>query len=75
MATKKKTGGYSGVQAGNLAVLAGALVIVLAHFGISLGDGDAQILVGAAGIILGPVVSWVTELLRGKTNVAGFYID
>lgn len=63
---------YSGVQAGNIAVLAGALILVLNHFGISLGDGEAQTLIGAAAILLGPVFSWITEYRRGETTATGF---
>lgn len=64
---------YSGVQAGNLAALVGAIVLVLGYFNISIPAEDVQTLLGAALIIAGPIFSYFTELKRGATTVIGTF--
>ena len=62
---------YSGVQAGNLATIIGAIVLVLGYNNISIPAEDVQTLLGAALIIFGPVFSYVTEYKRGETTLIG----
>ena len=62
---------YSGVQAGNLATVIGAIVLILGYNNIQIPAEEVQTLFGAALIILGPIFSWITEFKRGETTLLG----
>lgn len=62
---------YSGVQASNLAILAGAAALVLSYFGIVVPVEEVQVVLGAALVIVGTISSWIVEWNRGDTNFIG----
>lgn len=62
---------YSGVQASNLAILAGATALVLSYFNITVPAAELQDVFGAVLVIVGSVASWVVEWKRGTTNFIG----
>lgn len=62
---------YSGVQASNLAIFAGAVAIILSRLGVTISVEELQVVFGAALVVLGAVSSWLIEWKRGTTNFIG----
>lgn len=63
---------YSTTQASNIAVLAGAIALVLSRFHVSIGSEDIQILLSAILIVGGVLVNWYQRYKRGDLTVGGF---
>jgi hypothetical protein len=63
---------YSLTQKGNLASLAGALVIILQLFGIDIPAEDVMTILAAVAIIAGPIVSWIGRYRVGDITAGGF---
>lgn len=63
---------YSTTQAGNLAIIAGAIALILAKFGYSIGSDEIQLLIGAVLIVGAAGVSWYKRYKKGDLTLGGF---
>ncbi len=66
---------YSTTQAGNIAAIAGLLVMIASHFGYTfITTAEVASIIGALLTVGGIVVSWIDQVKSGHTTVAGFKI-